>query len=104
MTKKKYPNSTDFNDYFNTLIETDSSFKKEWDDFQIEYSVMKAVIHARIQNQLSQKDLSLLSGINQSEISKIENGVRNPSMKVLQKLADAMNMRIKIEFVPKDIK
>ncbi|MBQ5440003.1 MAG: helix-turn-helix transcriptional regulator, partial [Clostridia bacterium] len=35
----------------------------------------------------------------QSDISKLENGTANPSVKTLQRLAAALGKRLKIEFV-----
>lgn len=40
-------------------------------------------------------------GINQADISKIENGTRNPSIRLLQRLADGMDMVLNISFTPK---
>ena len=37
----------------------------------------------------------------QADISKLENGTRNPSINLLKRLADGMGMALKIEFVPK---
>ena len=41
------------------------------------------------------------TGINQADISKLENGTRNPSVNLLKRLADGMWMALKIEFVTK---
>ena len=41
------------------------------------------------------------TSINQADISKLENGIRNPSVNLLKRLADGMGMALKIEFVPK---
>ena len=49
---------------------------------------------------MTQKELSEKSGVAQSDISKLENGNSNPSIKMLQRLASSMNMHIKVEFVP----
>ena len=100
MKRKKYLNSTDFEDYFLKILNTDSSFKEEWENYQPEYEVMKAVLDARLSRNLSQSELATISGINQSEISKIESGTRNPSIKILRKIANAMDMHIEIKFVP----
>ena len=102
MKRKKYLNSTDFEDYFQKILNTDSSFKEEWENYQPEYEAMKAVLDARLSNNLSQSELATISGINQSEISKIERGTRNPSIKILRKIANAMNMHIEIKFVPNE--
>ena len=41
------------------------------------------------------------TGINQADISKLENGTRNPSVALLKRLAEGMDMALKIEFIPK---
>ena len=55
-------------------------------------------------NEIAEKDAKILSeatGIAQSDISKIENGLANPTLKLLQRLAEGLNMSLKVEFVPK---
>lgn len=79
----------------------DPEFVKAYEDLQPEMDIVKAIIDARIKQNLSQKELSKLTGINQSEISKLESGERNPSIKLLQRLADGMGLTLKISFVPK---
>ena len=52
---------------------------------------------------MTQKDLSNKTGINQSEISKLENGTRNPSIKLLQRLAEGMDMVLDVSFKEKTL-
>jgi transcriptional regulator with XRE-family HTH domain len=76
-------------------------FKKEYDSFETEYSLVQSFIEARRQNKITQKELSIQTGIAQADISKIENGSANPTIKILKRLADGMNMKLKIELIPK---
>ena len=76
-------------------------FKKEWDDIQPEMDVIRAMIDARIEQNLTQKELAARTGIDQADISKLENGTRNPTVNLLKRLAEGMGMALKIEFVPK---
>ena len=78
----------------------DKDFKAEYEAIQPEMDVIRALIDARIASNLTQKQLAELSGVNQSDISKIENGTRNPSIRLLQKLAVGMNMSLKLQFIP----
>ncbi|MDE6566577.1 MAG: helix-turn-helix domain-containing protein [Lachnospiraceae bacterium] len=48
---------------------------------------------------LTQKQLSDLTGIYQSDISKIERGIANPSVSTLKRLADGMGLKLWIDFV-----
>lgn len=76
-------------------------FKKEYDAIQPEMAVIQAMIDARTSQNLTQKELAKRTGIHQSDISKLENGTRNPSINLLKRLADGMDMVLRIEFVPK---
>ena len=79
----------------------DEEFKKEYEAIQPELDVIRAIVDARISQNLTQRELAERTGINQADISKLENGTRNPSVNLLKRLADGMGMTLKIEFVPK---
>ena len=76
-------------------------FKREYELIQPEMAVIQAMVDARTSQNLTQKELAKRTGIHQSDISKLENGTRNPSINLLKRLADGMDMVFKIEFVPK---
>ena len=90
---------TKFNDYLNDQMK-DPAFMKEWDALEPEFSIMQAMIDARRTSGLTQKQLSERTGIAQADISKLESGNANPSLKTLQRLAAGMGMRVKVEFLP----
>ena len=79
----------------------DETFKKEYEVLEPEYEIISSLIDARKSNNVTQKQLSEATGIAQSDISKIENGSANPTLKLLQRLAEGLNMSLKVEFVPK---
>lgn len=88
-----------YKEYKNKCLE-DSNFKKEYDDLEPEYDIINAMIKARKEKGLTQKQLSELTGISQADISRIENGTRNPSLEMIKRLATGMSMRLKLEFIP----
>lgn len=94
---------SEFRDLLNEQLK-DPEFKKEWDDIQPEMDVIRAMIDNRIAQNLTQKELAERTGINQADISKLENGTRNPSLKMLKRLAAGMGMTLKIEFVPMTVR
>ncbi len=75
-------------------------FKQEWDKTELEYQIIKAIITAREEKNITQKELAEMTGITQKDISKLENGNANPSLQTLKKLANGLGMAIKLEFVP----
>ena len=93
--------SKNFRETLNKRLETDAEFRKEYEALAPEYELAKMLIACRNADTITQKQLSELTGIDQADISKIENGNANPSIKTLTRIASAMNMNLKIEFVPK---
>lgn len=91
---------SEFQEFLNEQLQ-DDEFRKEWEDIQPEMDVIRAIVDARISQNLTQKELAERTGINQADISKLENGTRNPSLKLLKRLADGMGMTLKLEFIPK---
>ena len=90
---------TNFNDFLNEQLQ-DNELKAEYDALEPEFAIIQAMIDARKSKGITQKELSERTGIAQGDISKLENGNANPSIKTLQRLASAMGMSLKIEFVP----
>ena len=56
----------------------------------------EAVLAARARKGISQKDLAAATGIDQSDISKIERGVANPSLGTLNRIAQALDAELHI--------
>jgi predicted transcriptional regulator len=80
----------------------DQEFREEYESLQPEMNIMRAMMDARIRAGMTQMELSQKSGISQADISRLENGSRNPSLAHLKRLAAAMNTTLKIEFVPNE--
>ena len=74
--------------------------KAEYDELQPEYDLIQAMIDARVSQKMTQKDLSEATGITQADISRIENGTRNPSLAMLKRIATGLGMQLRLEFVP----
>ena len=79
---------------------SDPEVKAEYDALEPEFAIIQAMIDARKSSGLTQKQLAERTGIAQADISKLESGNANPSLKTLQRLAAGMGMKIKIEFQP----
>ena len=88
-----------FNDFLNEQLQ-DPEVRAEYEALEPEFSIMQAMIDARKSSGMTQKQLSEKTGIAQADISKLESGSANPSLRTLQRLAAGMGMRIKIEFQP----
>ena len=102
--------------YLNEQLKNEE-FRKEWEENQPEMDIIRAMADARISQNLTQKELAERTGINQADISKLESAIsdaetqmntlkkeltRNPSLKLLKRLADGMGMDLKLVFTPKE--
>lgn len=91
--------SIKFNDFLNEQLR-DPEIKAEYDALEPEFNIIQAIIDARKCSGITQKQLAERTGIAQGDISKLENGSANPSLRTLQRLALGMGMKLKIEFLP----
>lgn len=89
----------DFRDSLNAKLR-DPEFRAAWDALEPEFQIVKAMLDGRAAKNLTQRELADITGINQADISKLENGNANPSLKTLERLAAGLGMRLKLEFVP----
>ena len=74
--------------------------KAEYDALQAEYDIIQAMIDARNMQHITQKELSERTGITQADISRIENGTRNPSLAMVKRIAEGLGMQLRLVFTP----
>ncbi|MBE6757137.1 MAG: helix-turn-helix transcriptional regulator [Ruminococcaceae bacterium] len=85
----------------NAEIQIDES-PVEVEEYDILKEVRESIVRIRKSKDLSQKDLAIITGISQANISKIENGRYIPSIVILKRIADGLNMRMSIEFLEEE--
>ena len=90
---------TDFNELLEEQLK-DPEFRAEYEALEPEFAIVQAMIDARKRTGMTQKQLSEKTGIAQSDISKLETGGGNPSLRTLQRLAAGMGTVLHIEFRP----
>jgi len=78
----------------------DPEFRAEWEALEPEFQIIRAIVEGRQTNDLTQEQLAEVTGINQANISRLENGTANPSLRTLKRLAAGLGMQLKLEFVP----
>ncbi len=68
---------------------------KEENNIVMEFA--QQLIKCREDLNITQKELSNITKIPQTTISRIENGTTNPTLLILQKIVNGLNKKIKIE-------
>lgn len=88
-----------YNEFLSEKL-NDPAFKKEWDELEPEYQLIRAMLNARDEQHISQRQLAAKTGITQADISKIESGEANPTLQTLKRLAEGLGMRLELNFRP----
>ena len=78
---------------------SDQETKKEYDAMEPEFQLTIELLRLREELNITQQELADRTGINRADISRIENGNANPSLKTMKRLASAMGKRVSISFV-----
>jgi len=87
----------DWNDIKKDLLKN-PKFKKLYEESQPEFEIAKAIIRARIENKITQKELAEKMNTTQSVISRVEQGRTSPSIALLKRLATALNTTLQVQF------
>ena len=86
-------------DRFKAELLRNPKIKAEYDALDPEYELIGQFIKARIDENMTQKQLAEKIGTKQSCIARLESGNYNPSFQFLQKVAGALNKRLTITLV-----
>jgi len=74
----------------------DKEIKQAYEGLGPEFALIGIIIKKRIEKGLTQKELAKKIGTKQSAISRFESGAYNPSFSFLQKVAGALDARLKV--------
>ncbi len=74
----------------------DPAFVKACEETNLEFTLIRALIDKRIKEGMTQKILAEKVGTKQSSIARFESGMYNPTISFIQKLATALDLKIKV--------
>lgn len=77
----------------------DPEYAAEWERLQPYYDVIDAIITARAEGNLTQRELAERCGMKQSAFARLESGNANPTIETLQRVAKGLGKRLRISFV-----
>lgn len=75
--------------------------KRAYEDLQPEFAIVQALIDARVKKKISQEDLARKMGTGQAVISRLENANASPSLSLIKRLANALNLKVELKFSPR---
>ena len=77
----------------------DPDFTEAFEALRPEFELAQALIDARLRAGLSQSDVAARMGTSQPAVARLESG-RKPTLKALERYAEAVGMKVKIRLVP----
>lgn len=91
------PASKNWDDLERKLLE-EPGVRAAMEETAIEYEIARAVLEARLDKGLSQKELAAQLHTKQSVISRVENARTKPSLDFLERLADVLGYSLQVNF------
>ena len=79
----------------------DPEYRYEYEKLEPEFEIASQIIEARIKRKITQEELAKRMGTGQAVISRLENANARPSLSLIQRLADALNLKVELHFTPK---
>ncbi len=81
---------------FKNRLLKDKKIKRAYDELDPEFALVRMIIKKRMSQGLTQKALANKIGTKQPVISRLEQGSYNPSIKFLQRVADALDAELRV--------
>lgn len=97
---KKVPEFVTWTELRKELM-SDPGVKKAYEDLQPEFAIVQTIIDARVKKKISQEELAKRMGTGQAVISRLENANAKPSLSLIKRLANALNLKVELHFTPR---
>jgi len=88
-------NKINFDDYLKQQLKK-PGFKKEWEKSEVQYQMTRQLIKSRIDQKLNQRQLAKKAKTTQSVLSRLESMNFNPTLGLIEKIANALGKKITI--------
>lgn len=75
---------------------SDPEIFKTYQELEPDFFLIQKFIEKRLKQGITQASLAKKIGTKQSAVSRFESGTYNPTLKFIYKVADALNIRVRI--------
>ena len=75
--------------------------RREYERLQPEFEIASALTEARIGRRISQQEIARRANTDQAVISRLERAIGKPSLSLVQRVADALGLKVELHLVPK---
>jgi ribosome-binding protein aMBF1 (putative translation factor) len=81
----------------------DPAFRAEWERTRFAHTVALRMIQYRVEHGLSQTELARKLGMRQPHIARLEAGVHEPSITMLRRLAQVLDIEFHIDITAEQV-
>ena len=81
---------------FHDELMMNPKYAKAYDDLDLEFAIYEALIRARIDKKLTQRQFAKKIGIAQSALARFESGRANPTFRLLQKVTSGLGLKLTV--------
>lgn len=74
----------------------DPEYKRAYDDLEFEFEIIRALIRARGNRRLTQRELARKIGVAQSALARFESGRVNPTLSFLKKVTHGLGLKLTV--------
>ena len=85
-----------FQDHLKECLK-DPKFREVWKDSKVYSEISRIIANRRLEKKMSMNELAKRANTTQAVILRLENMNANPSIGLLQKIASALNLQLKIQ-------
>lgn len=97
---KKKPKFFAFDDLHKEWMK-DSKYRLAYENLAPEFEIARQISDARIKRKISQEELAKRMGTGQAVISRLEGANASPSLSLIKRLANALNLKVELKFTPR---
>ena len=84
---------------FQELQDQDPELRREYDRLAPRFTLIDALVKARKQRRLTQRELAERIGVTKTVISRVESGKHSPRLEMAYDIAKAIGLRLDIKLV-----
>lgn len=100
MNKKIMKTFVRFDDYLAEKMK-DPEWCSGYEKVRQESEPLRAILRARVEKGMTQAQIAKKMGTTQSSIARVESGKSHPTIPFMQRLAEALDMKLEIRFLPR---
>lgn len=79
----------------------DSERRRVYEKLEPEFQIARALIDARVKKKMTQAEIAKKAKTKQPVISRLERAVGSPSLSLIKRIAEALNLRLIFRFEPR---